>query len=84
MGSPSVSNERLQAGTELATAWKHLSSYLGVRKPSAICIDEIGGGNGVWAFVFASDQHIDCPVWDGDLIGSAYPVSRSLGMAPTS
>lgn len=36
MGSPSVSNERLQAGTETETACRNLARFVGMKEPNAI------------------------------------------------
>ncbi|EPQ56795.1 hypothetical protein GLOTRDRAFT_92967 [Gloeophyllum trabeum ATCC 11539] len=70
MGSPSVSNERLQAGTEVETACRNLMKFLNAGKPAAVISDEIGGGNGIQPMILASAKHLD---FDGDLMGRAYP-----------
>ncbi|KAF8519819.1 hypothetical protein JB92DRAFT_3112076 [Gautieria morchelliformis] len=73
MGSPSVSNERLQAGNETATACRNLSRFMHLGAPAAVISDEIGGGNGIQPMILASAKHLNVPVFDGDLMGRAYP-----------
>jgi len=73
MGAPSVSNERLPGGLEIITACKNLAKYMGAQTPAAIISDEIGGMNGVQPMVLASAKHLNVPVFDGDLMGRAYP-----------
>ncbi|EIN06702.1 Hydantoinase/oxoprolinase [Punctularia strigosozonata HHB-11173 SS5] len=73
MGSPSVSNERLQAGTETETACRNLAKFVNMGTPAAIISDEIGGGNGIQPMILASAKHLNIPVFDGDLMGRAYP-----------
>ncbi|KZT25156.1 Hydantoinase/oxoprolinase [Neolentinus lepideus HHB14362 ss-1] len=70
MGSPSVSNERLQGGAEVETACRNLMKFLSVGKPAAVISDEIGGGNGIQPMILASEKHLN---FDGDLMGRAYP-----------
>jgi DUF917 family protein len=45
-GAPSVSGERLSAGTEIPTAIHALNKISGVTEFRALLADEIGGGNG--------------------------------------
>lgn len=45
-GAPSVSGERLSAGTEIPAAIDALNKLLGVQSFEALLADEIGGGNG--------------------------------------
>ncbi|KAF8524144.1 Hydantoinase/oxoprolinase [Hysterangium stoloniferum] len=73
MGAPSVSNERLPGGLEIITACKNLATYMGAQTPAAIISDEIGGMNGVQPMILASAKHLNVPVFDGDLMGRAYP-----------
>ncbi|KAF8521388.1 Hydantoinase/oxoprolinase [Hysterangium stoloniferum] len=73
MGSPSVSNERIQAGTEIETACKNLLKFIEADAPQAIISDEIGGGNGLQPMILGSTKHFNVPVFDGDLMGRAYP-----------
>lgn len=70
-GAPSVSSERLSAGTELALAIESCANITGNKDFHAIVTDEIGGGNGLSAF--PSSVMYDIPVVDGDLMGRAYP-----------
>ncbi|KAB8260878.1 hypothetical protein BDV32DRAFT_158568 [Aspergillus pseudonomiae] len=70
-GAPSVSSERLSAGTELALAIESCARITGKKDFHAIVTDEIGGGNGLSAF--PSGVMYDIPVVDGDLMGRAYP-----------
>ncbi|KAE8417981.1 hypothetical protein BDV36DRAFT_167216 [Aspergillus pseudocaelatus] len=70
-GAPSVSSERLSAGTELALAIESCANVTGKKDFHAIVTDEIGGGNGLSAF--PSSVMYDIPVVDGDLMGRAYP-----------
>ncbi|OGM44413.1 hydantoinase/oxoprolinase [Aspergillus bombycis] len=70
-GAPSVSSERLSAGTELALAIESCVRITGKKDFHAIVTDEIGGGNGLSAF--PSGVIYDIPVVDGDLMGRAYP-----------
>ncbi|GJJ11739.1 hypothetical protein Clacol_005977 [Clathrus columnatus] len=72
--SPSVSNERIQAGTEIETACRNLMQFMNTAKPAAIISDEIGGGNGMQPLILASEKHLNVPVYDGDLMGRAYPL----------
>ncbi|KAE8379330.1 hypothetical protein BDV26DRAFT_280343 [Aspergillus bertholletiae] len=70
-GAPSVSSERISAGTELAVAIESCARIAGKKDFHAIVTDEIGGGNGLSAF--PSGVMYDIPVVDGDLMGRAYP-----------
>ncbi|KAE8331900.1 hypothetical protein BDV39DRAFT_167784 [Aspergillus sergii] len=70
-GAPSVSSERLSAGTELALAIESCAQVTSKKDFHAIVTDEIGGGNGLSAF--PSGVMYDIPVVDGDLMGRAYP-----------
>jgi hypothetical protein len=70
-GAPSVSSERIPAGTELAAAIDNCVRIAGKEKFHAIVTGEIGGGNGLSAF--PSSVTYDVPVVDGDLMGRAYP-----------
>ncbi|KZO91757.1 hydantoinase/oxoprolinase [Calocera viscosa TUFC12733] len=71
MGSPSVSCERLPAGTEITTAMKALTEHVGISKISGTISDEIGGGNGIVPLMLAAELNV--PAMDGDLMGRAYP-----------
>lgn len=70
-GAPSVSGERLAAGTEIIDAVDHSVKLSGKTQFQAIIADEIGGGNGL--STFPTSSHYDIPVIDGDLMGRAYP-----------
>ncbi|KAI9730556.1 MAG: hypothetical protein M1834_005797 [Cirrosporium novae-zelandiae] len=70
-GAPSVSGERLPAGTEILTAIESLNKLLGYKDFDAVVADEIGGGNGL--ATFPTSVHFDKPVVDGDFMGRAYP-----------
>lgn len=70
MGAPTVSNEKLQAGNEIAVAVRALEDHLR-RKISAIVIGEIGGGNALGPMVAA--LQLGLPVVDGDGMGRAFP-----------
>lgn len=67
MGSPSVSEERLQAGPELLDAMTVLTNFLRIPLSDikAIMSDEIGGGNGVQPALLASSAYMDVPLLDG-------------------
>jgi N-methylhydantoinase A/oxoprolinase/acetone carboxylase beta subunit len=70
-GAPSVSSERLPAGTEIMTAIDHSVRIAGHTHFEAVIADEIGGGNGM--STFPTSAYYDIPVIDGDLMGRAYP-----------
>ena len=70
MGAPTVSNEKLQAGHEIATAVRALEDHLR-QKIFAIVIGEIGGGNALGPMVAA--LQLGLPVVDGDGMGRAFP-----------
>ncbi|KAL0941345.1 hydantoinase [Colletotrichum truncatum] len=70
-GTPSVINERIAGGTEIAKGIDAVTKVLGNKSLDGIFIDEIGGGNGL--SVFPTGVHYDIPVVDGDAMGRAYP-----------
>ncbi|CZR69976.1 probable N-methylhydantoinase A/acetone carboxylase, beta subunit [Phialocephala subalpina] len=70
-GAPSVSGERLSAGTEIPAAIDALNKIMGVKEFHALLADEIGGGNGL--ATFPTSVHYDRPTVDGDMMGRAYP-----------
>lgn len=70
-GAPSVSGERMAAGTEIVTAVEHAVKISGFTHFDAVLADEIGGGNGL--STFPTSAHYDIPVIDGDFMGRAYP-----------
>jgi len=56
-GAPSVSGERLSAGTEIPAAIDALNRILGINNFHALLTDEIGGGNGYALSCQNTDQH---------------------------
>ncbi|KAH6999571.1 hypothetical protein EDB80DRAFT_724941 [Ilyonectria destructans] len=70
-GSPSVINERIAGGNEIAVGIEAVNKVLGITSFEGMFIDEIGGGNGMSAF--PTGVHFDVPVIDGDAMGRAYP-----------
>ena len=70
-GAPSVSGERLPAGTEVMAAIEHSAKIAGFKHFEAVIADEIGGGNGL--VTFPTSAYYDIPVVDGDMMGRAYP-----------
>ncbi|KPM35113.1 hypothetical protein AK830_g11466 [Neonectria ditissima] len=70
-GSPSVINERIAGGNEIATGIEAVNKVLGIKSFQGMFTDEIGGGNGMSAF--PTGVHFDVPVIDGDAMGRAYP-----------
>lgn len=70
-GAPSVSSERITAGTEIIAAVDHSVRISGHSHFEAVIADEIGGGNGL--STFPTSVYYDIPVIDGDLMGRAYP-----------
>ncbi|KAE8154823.1 hypothetical protein BDV25DRAFT_170974 [Aspergillus avenaceus] len=70
-GSPSVMIERLGGGNEIPAGIEALRQVVPKKSFDAICIDEIGGGNGLSAF--PTGVHLDLPVVDGDGMGRAFP-----------
>ncbi|PFH56126.1 hypothetical protein XA68_17027 [Ophiocordyceps unilateralis] len=70
-GSPSVINERIPGGNEIAAAIDAVNLIKGNDSFAALCLDEIGGGNGMCAL--PNCVRYDCPVIDGDAMGRAYP-----------
>ena len=70
MGAPTVSNEKLQEGTEIKTAVRALEEHLR-REVYAIVIGEIGGGNALGPMITALQCGL--PVVDGDSMGRAFP-----------
>ncbi|PON23479.1 hypothetical protein TGAM01_v207713 [Trichoderma gamsii] len=69
-GSPSVINERLSSGNEIASGIEASSRIVG-KSIDAVLPDEIGGGNGLSSF--PTGVHFDIPIVDGDAMGRAYP-----------
>ncbi|MCJ1244819.1 hypothetical protein MMC30_002019 [Trapelia coarctata] len=70
-GAPSVSNERIHAGTEIPIGIDTINRLLGYKDFDALLADEIGGGNGLASF--PTSVQYDKPIVDGDTMGRAYP-----------
>ncbi|EXJ73955.1 uncharacterized protein A1O5_02249 [Cladophialophora psammophila CBS 110553] len=70
-GAPSVSDERISAGTDVFAAIDAVNTIMGIKDFQGIVADEIGGGNGL--VTFPSSARYDRPVVDCDLMGRAYP-----------
>ena len=70
-GAPSVTNERVSAGSEMVSAVEGSLEILGRNNFHSMMPGEIGGGNGLASFPTA--VYYDVPVIDGDLMGRAYP-----------
>ena len=72
MGSPATSNERMQS-LETVCAFRALMEYLGHDSFDGVMGLEIGGANGLEAFLLGSTRFFDRPVIDADWMGRAYP-----------
>ena len=72
MGSPATSNERMQS-LETVYAFRALMQYHGHESFDAVMGLEIGGANGLEAFLLGSTRFFDRPVVDADWMGRAYP-----------
>jgi N-methylhydantoinase A/oxoprolinase/acetone carboxylase beta subunit/DUF917 family protein len=72
MGSPATSNERMQS-LETVYAFRALMEYFGHESFDAVMGLEIGGANGLEAFLLGSTRFFDRPVVDADWMGRAYP-----------
>ncbi|KAH3943079.1 hypothetical protein HBH53_179370 [Parastagonospora nodorum] len=70
-GSPSVINERIAGGNEIAAGINAVNKVVGNESFDGLFIDEIGGGNGLSAF--PTGVHFDVPIVDGDAMGRAFP-----------
>lgn len=70
-GAPSVTGEKISAGTEMDSAVEGSLQIIGRSHLQAMMPGEIGGGNGMASFPTA--VHYDVPIIDGDLMGRAYP-----------
>ncbi|OAP63751.1 hypothetical protein AYL99_02978 [Fonsecaea erecta] len=70
-GAPSVSDERVSAGTDVFAAIDAVNSIMGIKDFDGIVADEIGGGNGL--VTFPTSARYGRPVVDCDLMGRAYP-----------
>jgi uncharacterized protein len=77
IGAPTVSLEKLPAGTEPARLRAHVEERFG--KPvTALMPVEIGGANGVKPVAYAG--LLDLPVIDGDAMGRAFPEVQMVSM----
>ena len=81
-GAPSVSNERIHAGTEIPIGIDTINRLLGYKDFSALLADEIGGGNGL--ATFPTSVQYDKPIVDGDMMGRAYPTLEHGKQSPRS
>jgi DUF917 family protein len=70
-GAPSVSDERISAGTDVFASIDAVNTIMGIQDFHGIVADEIGGGNGL--ITFPTSAKYDRPVIDCDLMGRAYP-----------
>jgi DUF917 family protein len=77
IGAPTVSLEKLPAGTEPARLRRHVEERF--RKPvTALMPVEIGGANGVKPVAYAG--LLDLPIIDGDAMGRAFPEVQMVSM----
>jgi DUF917 family protein len=77
IGAPTVSLEKLPAGTEPARLRAHVEERFG--KPVvALMPVEIGGANGVKPVAYAG--LLDLPIIDGDAMGRAFPEVQMVSM----
>ncbi|KKY16689.1 putative hydantoinase oxoprolinase [Phaeomoniella chlamydospora] len=75
-GAPSVSGERLPAGTEIMTSIDYSVKLSPYKEFHATIAVEIGGGNGL--STFPTSAYYNIPVIDGDLMGRAYPTMEHV------
>ncbi|MBG6089428.1 DUF917 domain-containing protein [Actinomadura viridis] len=75
MGAPTVSLEKIPAGTEEVTALRALERYLG-RAATHLVPIEIGGLNSMTPFIAAARTGL--PVVDGDAMGRAFPEAQMV------
>lgn len=75
IGAPTVSVERLPAGTEEVTALRALERFLG-RSATHLMPIEIGGMNSMTPLVAAARTGL--PVVDGDAMGRAFPEAQMV------
>ena len=73
MGSPAVSNERLNSG-EFTQSTADLMEYLGHKSFDACLALEIGGANGLECMLLGSTHGYDRPVIDADWMGRAVSI----------
>lgn len=70
VGAPTVTVEKIAAGTEILQALRFLEKHLAV-KCFGVLPGEIGGGNSMTPLFAAAQARL--PVIDGDLMGRAFP-----------
>ncbi|GAA1597148.1 DUF917 domain-containing protein [Actinomadura kijaniata] len=75
MGAPTVSLEKIPAGTEEVTALRALERALGRRATHLVPI-EVGGLNSMVPFIAAAQTGL--PVVDGDAMGRAFPEAQMV------
>jgi DUF917 family protein len=75
VGAPIIALEKLFSAAEVLSALEAMSRRLG-RKIDAVMAAEIGGGNGLTAFIAGS--LLDVPVVDADGMGRAFPQSDQI------
>ncbi|KAI9742120.1 MAG: hypothetical protein M1834_000510 [Cirrosporium novae-zelandiae] len=80
MGSPAVSNERLNA-TETIQAVTALMEYFREDSFDAVMGLEIGGSNGLEPLLCGSTKFFNRPVLDADWMGRAYPTYWQTSLA---
>lgn len=75
IGAPTVSAEKLPSGREAVLGLRRLETLVG-RKVDAVFPVEVGGANGLSAFVLAA--RLGLPVVDCDGMGRAFPESQMV------
>ncbi|VDB97465.1 unnamed protein product [Peniophora sp. CBMAI 1063] len=73
MGSPAVVIEKL-AGNQMMESQRAVWDAIG-SQPDAVITLEIGGMNGLQAFLLGASANMNVPVVDGDFMGRAYPTA---------
>jgi hypothetical protein len=75
MGAPTITLERIPAGTEEVTALRALEAFLG-RPATHIVPIEVGGLNSMTPFIAAARTRL--PIVDGDAMGRAFPEAQMV------
>ena len=75
MGAPTVSLEKIPAGTEKVAALRALERHLG-RPATHLVSIEVGGTNSMAPFIAAAPTGL--PVVDGDAMGRAFPEAQMV------
>ena len=78
MGAPLVGQERLADSRNAAAAVRLQEASSGVSFDAVMSV-EIGGGNGLYAFMAAA--HLGIPVVDADFMGRAFPEAQMTSSA---